>query len=181
MSLGPMSTVAGSLRLGWPGRLGLVLAALSLAGYLAAVAPAQQRLQEIKQRAETLQIRAAGGDRQGMAIPLGEQLLEFYRFFPNDKEFVDWIAKLAAIANDGGVSLDQADYAVAPDVGSKLSRYQVTLPIRGDYRQIRRFLSALGTEIPIVALEEVQFERQKVGDSMVNARIRLTFFLVKST
>jgi hypothetical protein len=31
--------------------------------------------------------------------------------------------------------------------------------------------------MPIVALEQVQFERQKVGDGLVDARLRLVLFL----
>ena len=53
----------------------------------------------------------------------------------------------------------------------------MTLPLKGEYPQIRRFLAALPAELPIVALENVQFERQKVADPNVEARIRLVLFL----
>ena len=56
-------------------------------------------------------------------------------------------------------------------------RFQMVLPVKGEYRQIRRFLAALPAEIPIIALEDVQFSRQNVGDSTVEARIRMALYL----
>ena len=53
----------------------------------------------------------------------------------------------------------------------------MTLPVRGEYRQIRQFLASTGAKVPIASLEQVQFERQKVGDPLVDARIRLVLYL----
>jgi hypothetical protein len=53
----------------------------------------------------------------------------------------------------------------------------MSLPLSGEYPKIRRFLSDLRAEIPIVSLEEVEFERQKVGDQKVEAKVRLVIFL----
>jgi hypothetical protein len=35
--------------------------------------------------------------------------------------------------------------------------------------------------VPIVAVEQVQLERQKVGDASVDARVRLVIFLGRSS
>ena len=59
----------------------------------------------------------------------------------------------------------------------KLTRFQMSLPLSGEYPKIRSFLSDLRAEIPIVSLEQVQFERQKVGDQQVEAKVRLVIFL----
>jgi hypothetical protein len=53
--------------------------------------------------------------------------------------------------------------------------------VRGEYRQIRHFLTATGAALPIVSLEQVQFERQKVGDPLIDARIRLVLYLGQAT
>jgi len=57
----------------------------------------------------------------------------------------------------------------------------MSLPLKGEYQAMRRFLSDLRAEIPIVSLEQVQFERQKVGDPLVDAKVRLVIFLGKSS
>lgn len=180
MTARDITTWIATVRLGWQGRLGLGLLVLAAAAYFLAVAPAAERLDELEHSAHA-QASRAGSPALGGARPADEQLVEFYRFFPGDKEFVDWLGKVALIANEDGLAIDQAEYTVVEDVGGRLARYQVTLPIRGDYRQIRRFLSTLGSEVPIVALEQVQFDRQKVGDTVVNARIRLAIFMAVTT
>jgi len=56
-------------------------------------------------------------------------------------------------------------------------RFQITLPVKGEYLKIRKFLAALPTVLPIVALENVQFQRQKIADPVVEAKIRLVLYL----
>ena len=55
------------------------------------------------------------------------------------------------------------------------------LPLKGEYQKIRKFLSDVRSEIPIVSLDQVEFERQKVGDSMVDAKVILAIFLGHSS
>jgi hypothetical protein len=55
------------------------------------------------------------------------------------------------------------------------------LPVTGEYRQIRAFLTELSAEIPALALENVQFSRQNVSDAAVEARIRLALYLEQSS
>jgi hypothetical protein len=53
----------------------------------------------------------------------------------------------------------------------------MSLPLTGEYPKVRNFLSSLRAEIPIVSLEQVEFERQKVGDPKVDAKVQLVIFL----
>ena len=130
---------------------------------------------------------AAGADCAGgpassdKARPLDEQLAAFYRIFPSEHDATDWIGKIAAIAQRDGLALQQAEYKAERDKTGKLTRFQMSLPLKGEYQTIRRFLSDLRAEIPIVSLEQVQFERQKVGDPLVDAKVRLVIFLGKAS
>jgi Tfp pilus assembly protein PilO len=155
---------------------------LCLALYFSAVQPAQQRLDAAHQSAVSLQARIAkaGLTLHESARPLDEQLDAFYRSFPGEQEATDWIGKIAAIAERDGLSLQQAEYKADRDKAGKLTRLQMNLPLKGNYETLRKFLSDLHAEIPIVSLEQVQFERQKVGDSLVDAKLRLVIFLGRS-
>jgi len=168
-----------SSRLGWPGAIGGAGLAMCLALYLSAVQPAQQRLEAARHGVGSLneRIAQAGRASNNSARPLDEQLAEFYRVFPGEDEAIDWIGQVAAIAQRDGLSLQQAEYKTERDNVGKLIRFQMNLPLKGEYRTIRRFLSDLRTEIPVVSLEQVQFERQKVGDPLVDAKVRLVIFL----
>jgi Tfp pilus assembly protein PilO len=170
-------------RLGLPGVLGIGAWAMAAAFHLSAVLPAQQRLDAARLGTASLQQRIAAAGRQpnANARPPAEQLADFYRVFPDEASSPDWIGKIAAIARDSGLSLDQGEYTLTRDTVGRLTGLQMTLPVRGEYRQIRRFLTVTGAAVPIVSLEQVQFERQKVGDPLVDARIRLVLYLGRST
>jgi Tfp pilus assembly protein PilO len=170
-------------RLGLPGTLGIGVWVMAASFHLSAVLPAQQRLDEVRASAASLQQRVAQAGRQldANARPPAEQLAEFYRVFPDEMSSPDWIGRIAAIARDSGLSLDQGEYKPTRDTVGQLTRLQMTLPVRGEYRQIRRFLTATGAALPIVSLEQVQFERQKVGDPLIDARIRLVLYLEQAT
>jgi len=163
---------------GWPGVAGIGLLAACLAVYLSAIRPAQSRLDAAHQSAIQLQKpgkRDANEDRRNQ--PPAEQLAEFYRQFPNDKNLLPWMEKIFTLAQDQKIDLDQGEYKVSSDKVGKLMRFQMTLPLKGEYPQIRKYLDSLLAGIPIVALEHLQLERQKVGDPALEAKIRLALYL----
>ena len=164
---------------GWPGVLGAGLMAMCLALYLSAIQPAQMRLNEAHESAISIQERvklAANGLNHSELTP-AEQLTEFYRIFPNEKKLLPWLEKVFALAQTHGISLDQGEYKVTRDRVGKLVRFQMTLPVRSSYPQIRKYLNSLRAEIPIISMEHLQFERQKVNDSEVEAKIKLALYL----
>lgn len=171
------------LQLGWPGAIGLGGLAMCLTLYFSTVQPAQNRLDAARLSASSLneRIARAGQAPNDSARPLGEQLAAFYQIFPDEHDAIDWVGKIAAIAQRDGLNLQQAEYKTERDKTGKLTRFQMSLPLKGEYQTIRRFLSDLRAEIPIVSLEQVQFERQKVGDPLVDAKVSLVIFLGKSS
>lgn len=170
-------------QLGWPGAIGAGGLAMCLALYFSTVQPAQQRLDTARLSASSLHERMtqAGQASKDSARPLDEQLAAYYRIFPSEHDATEWVGKIVAIAHRDGLTLQQAEYKAERDKTGKLTRFQMSLPLRGEYQTIRRFLSDLRAEIPIVSLEQVQFERQKVGDSLVDAKVRLVIFLGKAS
>ena len=57
-----------------------------------------------------------------------------------------------------------------------VDRYVVSLPVRGDYREIRQFLVALRSEFPTLAIEDVSLRRDNIGASDIEAQLRLILF-----
>jgi Tfp pilus assembly protein PilO len=172
-----------AMLLGWPGVCGAAGLAACLALYLSAMLPAQQRLDAARHSAGSLQQRLARAAAAGDQGPRGadEQLAAFYRIFPGEQDVTEWIGRIAAIAARDGLALQQADYKAVHDPAGKLVRLQMDLPLRGEYQTIRSFLSDLRAEIPIVSLEQVQFARQKIGEPLVDSKIRLVIFLGRAS
>lgn len=165
--------------LGWPGMLGAGVLAVCPAFYFSAIQPTQARLEAAHRSAISLheQIERAATALRGRQLTPAEQLVEFYRAFPAEKNSPQWLDRIAAAAQSRGLSLDHGEYKATRDKSGKLVRYQMLLPLKGNYPQIRQFLAALPAEAPVVALESVQFERQKVADPAVEARIKLVLYL----
>lgn len=166
--------------LGWPGVVGIGLLAMCLPFYFSAVRPLQVRLDAAMLAASA----EAGmqGDSTGLkdASP-EEQLAEFYRFFPSEKEAPKWLGKLVEVGERCGLHLNQGEYAVTRDKVGQLSRIRIALPVEGKYLQIRRFLATLSREIPMLALENVQFERKDIETSEVQAKIKLVLYLGRAS
>lgn len=162
---------------GWPGVAGIALLLGCLAFYFSAIRTTQARLETARQTVIDLQQHGKDASELHRDLAPAEQLAEFYRTFPDEKNLLSWMEKVFTLARDQGISLEQGEYKLNRDRIGKLVRFQMTLPIRGEYPQIRKFLDSLLTEIPIVSLEHLQLERRKVGDPVLEARIRLTLYL----
>jgi hypothetical protein len=48
--------------------------------------------------------------------------------------------------------------------------------VKGSYPQIRGFISQVLADIPAIALDEVDFRRDGVGNAVLDVRLRLTLF-----
>ncbi len=169
--------------LGRPGVLAIGVLVVYLPFYLSAIVPAQERLDVAQRGALSLheQIQRASESLDGARSTPAEQLAEFYRIFPEERSSPKWLGKLAVLARKNGIALNEGEYKVMRDDRVRLMRFQMVLPVKGEYQKIRRFLAALPAEIPIIALENVQFSRQSVGDSGVAAQIKLTLYLERTS
>ena len=169
--------------LGKPGVLAIGILAIFPPFYLSAIVPAQQRLEAAQRSALSLreQIQHATRSLDGIQRTPAEQLAEYYRIFPEERNAPQWLKKLFALAGKNGLSLQQGEYKTVRDKVGGLTRFQMVLPVTGEYPQIRRFLAALPAEIPVIALENVQFSRKNVADPFVDARIRLTLYLEQAS
>lgn len=170
-------------RLGLPGIIGIGVFVMSLAFYFSLVQPKQLQLEEASQSIDLLSDRV---NRAGKALKSGErptveQLSEFYQIFPNERNSVDLIGRIVAIAHSDGLNLDEGEYKVNHEKIGRLTRMQMILPVKAEYQQIRKFLADIGSDIPVASLEQIQFQRQKVGDPFVDTHIKLVLYLGQSS
>ena len=165
--------------LGRPGLLGIAILLLLPPFFVAAIAPAQERLAAARGSSLSLheQIQLASRAMDGSRDSPPAQLAAFYRIFPRQGDAPLWLKKLVRLADRHGLRLNEGEYRSTPDKAGRLMRLQLLLPVKGEYRQIRRFLAAMPAEIPVIALEDVQFSRQSVADPAVEAHIRLALYL----
>ena len=166
-------------RMGRSGVLAIGILAVCPAFYFSAIRPLQARLDTARNSAIKLneQLALAGKSPEGTKLSTEDQLTVFYQNFPGERNSSHWLGKLVALAANRGLSLNDGEYKATRDKVGKLLRYQMTFPVTGQYPQIRKFLTDLPDTLPAVALENVQFERQKVTDPSVEAKIKLVLYL----
>lgn len=166
-------------RLGMPGIVAIGLLTACVGFYASVMVPLDSRIDEVRDSVQTLtdRVEQATSDSRRGALPVAEQLAEFYRLFPRQAQLTDTVDKVFRAATAQGIALQRGEYRVAEDKPGKLRRFQMLLPVKAEYPRIRRFLANVAAEVPTVALEHIEFERQKIGDPQVEATIKLALYL----
>ena len=113
---------------------------------------------------------------QAMRDPQAD-LAAFYVGLTREADVPDQLRRLHRAAQAQGLRLAQSQYRPLPDPGGKLTRYQILLPARGSYPEIRRFLAQASREVPGLALEGIRFQRRDIGEAELDAQIRFTLFI----
>lgn len=166
-------------RAGLPAAIGAGLLVFAGAIHVTALASARHELARLELEAQSLQarIKQAAASLSGAPDNPEEQLAAFYAFFPGNGSLPDWLDKLYAAAKAEGLALEQGEYRVGHEQQAGLVHYQITLPLKGTYPQLRRFLGAALVAVPIASLDDVRFTKQSVGQAAIEAKVKLTLYL----
>lgn len=165
--------------LGWPGMAAIALVFCALSLHFSAIAPNQAALAEM--RALLAENRQTAGRPKPMKVETRlsptVQLANFYAFFPDADSTPLWLGKIYRAANKEGLVLERGEYRLVADKNSRLKRYQIRLPARGGYLQVRRFINRALEDVPSLAVDTLSFQRQRIGDTVVDADIGMTLYL----
>lgn len=165
--------------LGWPGAVAVTLLAANLAFYFSMTVPARDEVERLRISAEYAQAKKQRVARNQLATPPtpASDLERFNAFFPPAHEAPKWIATVYAAARGEKLVLERGDYKGLRDVGVPLVRYQITLPVKGTYPQIRRFVAEILEEIPSASIDDISIKRDKIGSEAVDARIKISLYM----
>jgi hypothetical protein len=166
----------GLERLGWQGVAGVLLVGAAITAHFVLLKPEMARAGVL--RAELT--RLAKRPPQPAAAPADSpraQMTEFYRLFPPSNRASQVLQKIVDAAEREGLKLEQGEYRVVRDPGGELVQMHITLPVKGSYTQVRKFIAAALAAAPSLALQGVQMERDKIGDSAIEARVHLLAFM----
>ncbi len=167
------------MNLGLPGLAGLALVGLSIAGYLSVVFVQHSRLEQLTQEAvaERKHLNMSRLNPQGDTHTPGAQLHAFYEFFPAREKAPNLFHAIYSAARNESISLAQGEYKYSLGKAGRIGIYQVNLPVKGSYIQIRKFIVKVLNSVPSAALEEVSFKRDSIGKGDLEAKIRFSIYL----
>ena len=108
---------------------------------------------------------------------LEERFAAFTQTLGEKRALGTMIGTVFEMAEKHGLVLAQAEYKLEYDKAGGFHVYQMRLPVRGTYLRLRGFVDATLARVPCAALEDVDFKREGIAATEVEARLRFLFFL----
>ncbi|MEI6319697.1 MAG: hypothetical protein WCS09_14355 [Pseudomonadota bacterium] len=181
-SLGPrIGWMLGGLvhSVGWAGLAGglLLLAGVGGLGYSGFWLESALDLERAAVAEAARQVKARPPQAVEVRPPPAARLDEFYAGFPEAGEIPAVIRTLIEIAGKQSLALDQGQYRLVDEAGGTVMRYQMKLPVRGTYRQLRAFVEQALAQLPALALDGVEFRREAVGSTGLESVVEFSLYV----
>ncbi len=168
-------------RLGTIGKIGVGLFFMASVLLIAAVLPQKTTLQTLKERAVTLQTKSLSPSqstsRPSQKIGDNQALQIFYEFFPQIDSTPFWVRELTRIAKKRHVEINSSDYRLVQEKGERLARYEMILPVRGKYPQIRAFIADALQAVPAMAITGMVIKRENIKTEQLDVRLEINLYL----
>lgn len=171
-------------RLGVIGKTGLGFIVVTTIYFFSALLPQQSDLQKLKERAETLQMQELAKQNQsetesGKKLSGDQALQVFYDFFPRIDSSPFWIRELVQLAKKHDVELNSSEYRLVNENDARLARYEMILPVKGRYPQIRAFMAAALETVPAMAISAIALKRENITSDRLEVRLEINLYLNK--
>lgn len=165
-------------RAGIIGGSGIALVAMAFGYYIYVVEPLNSRADKLRAEAAIASTRADDNDSQRKTARTREERISaFHNYFPPSSEIPDWLEQLYKTADVVKLTLIRGEYRRIGEETERPRRIQVTLPVKGSYGQIRRFVATALTNIPFLSVDEVRLQRATANEEEIEAQIRFTLFV----
>lgn len=167
-------------RIGPAGVAGLALL-VAVAAFHGFVLP-QQRAALAMQEADSEQLRRqyqrAVQDARAGRPDTREALVRLYAQLKGIDEMGTLLQGLQRAAAENGLRASSAEYKLIRDKDSgMLAEYQVVLPLKGSYRELRGFVRQVLAQVPGAALIEFNVRRDSIVNPELDARLRFALYL----
>jgi len=159
--------------------LGLILASALLFGLTVAsdnaeLLTVQEQLNEKKSNAEELKSQ----QKTELHKP---EVFDFYSAFPMTSDLSTTLQAVKNTATKNRLELTRGDYKFTLISKSKtkvqdIAKYEIKIPLSGNYLQIRTFINEILMQLPTLALSDVQLKRENSLSPKVDANLTFIFF-----
>lgn len=162
-------------RLGWPGALTALLAAAAAVVQFGLL-PAE-RAQSVDLSRRLVVLKQPPTPAEDADSTNRERLQVFNALMPPASQYPGVLRYLFDLAAEHNLVATQAEYtAQSSDEGGYVA-YDVVLPMKGPYPQIRAFIGDALLHLPTLAVQGVAFSRDDARAAEVQASLRLRLYL----
>lgn len=102
----------------------------------------------------------------------------FYEHLGERRHMEQQVKTLFAVAAKVPLALHRAEYRFGTNQEGGFHTYQITLPVKGTYEEILRFCDLTLLAITFASLDEINFKRESIAASTLDANLRFTLYLV---
>ena len=135
---------------------------------------------------QTLQLQSSQASTLPTLTSQPDRLDLYVKQFPALAERASKVDDLMALVAQHQLQLDEVSYKTEASINEPLnmseplSRYILTFSVFASYPEIHQLLNDILTQMPFVAIDTLQFNRESVLDETVEARIQLIFYFAKA-
>ena len=182
-------------KLGLFGLLGLAIALGCGLFYASKIIPINDQILEHSESIQQAKLNNA--EQKNLSIPIknvpqqitNDDITKFYARFPEGASLPTWLSLISETAIKQGLLLNRGDYKLtqikstpansssANSNTGQLARYEIVLPVTGQYSQIRQFITQVLYQMPALALSEMQIKRENTLRPTVEARLVFVLML----
>ena len=163
--------------MGWAAIGGVALAIFAAGFFVSNVMPLQAKVTALRDRVQRLETQAGNQARIVNPGRPDARLAAFYDQLPAAEQAPEVVRRLHSHADDAGLVLERGEYRPLPDPSGRLMRYQLVLPVRGSYPQVKRFLAQAMHDTPGLALDSISLQRDQGGSPALEVQLRFTVFM----
>jgi len=157
--------------LGVPGIAGLGILIACVAFYNETIQPMQQQLIQSKQ---LLDERNAVGKRMPKA-----DWHNLQANLPPQAQADELVANVYYLAQVAKISLREAEFKEEKSDKSRIVARHLNFSVRGDYYQVRQFLSSALNETHALALDSLSFQKSRDAEGALDVKIAMTLYLTR--
>ena len=177
-------------KLGFFGLLGLAISLGCGLFYVSKIIPLNNQILEHNESIQ--QVKLNNIERKNLSKVINnapqpitnDDITKFYARFPDGASLPKWLSLINESAVKQGLLLNRGDYKLtqikATQITSnpgQLSRYEIVLPVTGQYSQIRKFIAQVLYQMPALALSEMQIKRENTLRPTVEAKLVFVLML----
>jgi Tfp pilus assembly protein PilO len=166
-------------QLGWQGLAGLMLLLLILVFQVSILKQVQDETALMHRKVDVAHSKTIRVGPNIQSMGKQKDLENFIESLPGEEHITDVLAMIYSVAEASRVELKQAEYQL-DDANATHMEYRMVFPVQGEYANIRFFVFRVLSDHPSIALDQMNFRRDKVNDSLLKAEIKFTLFLKSS-
>jgi len=166
-------------KLGLFGMLGLAITISCCLIYMLIIVPLKEQLVLVQQQLESAKSdeMVLASTQKSSVVDITQEIVAFKKSLPQSNTLPQWLSVIDKSALKQGLKLNRGDYKLTRTKQGELSRYEIVLPVAGQYIQIRQFIANVLQQLPALALGEVKITRENTLTSIAEARLVFVMFL----